>query len=214
MSLETDAFESIKLSEESPYEAEKQLFFHSFDLDSDKQIIRPKPLWMLAGIFIHIAGALISSLILYRLLMQVLSEYDILSFMQNYIGQIAISSTALNKLLLFLLISIFVYRFFFLKVFRDSYALFLLLNTEYEVTRYYIYLRVRLGARRGRLIPVSMISSIYERQNIVQRLFKVGDIILKLKGGSNVFLHSIDNFYELSIKIIKILNENQEAKQR
>lgn len=90
-------------------------------------------------------------------------------------------------------------------------AFFILLNTEYSFSDFFIFLRSGFGSHRARIVPFSTIKSVIIRESFLSRLSGIGDIVLITDSGK-VYLHAVPGPKELADKILRKMEEVQYGK--
>lgn len=204
MGLETDAFD--RLDQELEEELKQRNFHLAKDLESlmfERKLI-PHPSWL----FVSMVFNLISLLILIYLLSYF--SFEIISIMKKHLTDYSFERyEKYIKLGISFLSLVVALKTFLRRIVDKLYSFFYLSFTDYIITNNYIYLRSRAGSQRGRMIPLSSISSIVTRQSLFERFFGVGDIVIHLKTGQNFYIHSIKNHEEIAKDLMLLIQKGE-----
>lgn len=202
MSFETDAFEKLDS------ELEEELTKRNFHLHEEKpkaafeRKIKPEPTWFAFKIAVEILASVIFGSIFYLLIDKILTLVEPAKFPNFFLKY----ASFINPIIL-ALVALVTARIFLSRIISSLYAFFALKFSEFLITENYIFIKSKMGTQRGRLIPLNTIASVITRQNIIQRLFMVGDVIIQQKNGRPFFMHSIRDHEETAKDIIRLLEE-------
>lgn len=207
MGFETDAYKSI---EEKLKEEIKQRNLHLVETKEaifNEETFRPNPRWLLSLVFLNFLGGLLVSLFLFVALSELF--YRLFEF-KNFRQYLEMLLPHLNIILGAVSFAIGLKLFF--KRFYDSFASYINLKfTEYQLADYFLYVKTHVAGKKGRFLPLTSINSVYLRQNLIQKIFNVGDIIVSSPSG-RIYLHSLNKFQEVADKILERIKRAQEVR--
>lgn len=189
MGLETDAYKSI---EEKLTEELESKNFNLHDVESVvlfEERIKPDILWMILSIGLSFFAGVLTSFLIFVLLSEIATEYILpttykFSFSKYFVY---------TNLLLGLISVFFGIKLFFVRTLNNFIAFVHLARTDYLLTDFFVMAQESVFKERGRIVPYSSIKSITFRQNLLQKIFNTGDIVLETERG-RLFLHSVKDF--------------------
>lgn len=189
MGLETDAYKSI---EEKLTEELESKNFNLHDVESVvlfEERIKPDILWMILSIGLSFFAGVLTSFLIFVLLSEIATEYILpttykFSFSKYFVY---------TNLLLSLISVFFGIKLFFVRTLNNFIAFVHLARTDYLLTDFFVMAQESVFKERGRIVPYSSIKSITFRQNLLQKIFNTGDIVLETERG-RLFLHSVKDF--------------------
>ncbi|MCX7831655.1 MAG: PH domain-containing protein [Actinobacteria bacterium] len=197
MGFETEAFENLeeKLEEEIRTRNLHLVDYHQILTFEEK--LYPKPFWMVIPVLANFFSGIIFALLLFFIFNELIARFITFDILKKFNLYSLISYNLISGVLA-VIISM---KFFMKRTLHLVFAFFQILGTEIIITDYFIHLKVRAGKQRSRIIPYSSIVSIYLRKNLLQKVFRVGDIIIETTTG-RIFLHSIADHEAVAMEIL------------